>query len=235
MRNEMNVKPESGRLCFVERRVALSMPSGVGLCTSEQPDPKCGACAADPPALRFCGRLLVSSPRGLWAEGFLFVKPESAKPESGQLCFVERRVALSMLSGVGLCTSEQPDPHCAACTADLLALRFCGRSRSLLSLAGLPALRFCGTSSLPAKSEIGPAELVKSEIGPAELAKSEIGPAELEIYLAKSEADFARCEIDLARSAIDLARCEIGHADVKFYQGCLLAVHSPPYAVRFPP
>ena len=132
----------------------------------------------------------------------------NVKPESGRLCFVERRVALSMPSGVGLCTSEQPDPQCAACTADLLALRFCGRSRSLLSLAGLPALRFCGTSSLPAKSEIG--------------------PGELEIYLAKSEADFAR-------SAIDFARCEIGHADVKFYQGCLLAVHSPPYAVRFPP
>lgn len=149
----------------------------------------------------------------------------NVKPESGQLCFVERRVALSMLSGVGLFTSEQPDPHCAACTADLLALRFCGRSRSLLSLAGLPALRFCGTSSLPAKSEIGHAEL----------AKSEIGPAELEIYLAKSEADFARSAIDLARCTTDFARCEIGHADVKFYQGCLLAVLSPPYAVRFPP
>ena len=189
----MNVKPESGQLCFVE---------------------------------------LVSLRSETLSEGFLFSKPESAmagrceigfpdvfaKPESGQLCFVECRVALSMPSGVGLCTSEQPDPQCAACTADLLALRFCGRSRSLLSLAGLPALRFCGTSSLLAKSEIGPAEFVKSEIG----------PAELEIYLAKSEADFARCQIGLAR-------CEIGHADLKFYQGCLLAVHSPPYAVRFPP
>lgn len=107
----------------------------------------------------------------------------NVKPESGRLCFVERRVALSMPSGVGLCTSEQPDPQCAACTADL------------------PALRFCGTSSSPVKSEIT--------------------PAELEIYLAKAEINFARCEI--------------GHADVKFYQGCLLAVHSPPYAVRFPP
>ena len=68
----MNVKPESGRLCFVERRVALSMPSGVGLCTSEQPDPQCAACTADLPALRFCGRLLVFSPRGVWAEGFFF-------------------------------------------------------------------------------------------------------------------------------------------------------------------
>lgn len=114
----------------------------------------------------------------------------NVKPESGRLCFVERRVALSMPSGVGLCTSEQPDPQCAACTADL------------------PALRFCGTSSSPVKSEIT--------------------PAELEIYLAKSEINFARCEIDFAR-------CEIGHADVKFYQGCLLAVHLPPYAVRFPP
>ena len=225
----MNVKPESGRLYFVECRVALSMPSGVGLCTSEQPDPKCGACAADLLALRFCGRLLVSSPRGVWAEGFLFVKPESAKPESGQLCFVERRVALSMLSGVGLCTSEQPDPHCAACTVDLLALRFCGRSRSLLSLADLPALRFCGTSHLPVKSEIGPAEL---EIY---LAKSEADFARSAIDFARCEIDLARCAIDFARSEIDFARCEIGHADVKFYQGCLLAVHSPPYAVRFPP
>ena len=153
----------------------------------------------------------------------------NVKPESGRLYFVECRVALSMPSGVGLCTSEQPDPHCAACTADLLALRFCGRSRSLLSLAGLPALRFCGTSSLPAKSEIGPAEL---EIY---LAKSEADFARSAIDFARCEIDLARCAIDFAISEIDFARCEIGHADVKFYQGCLLAVHSPPYAVRFPP
>ena len=116
-----------------------------------------------------------------------------------------------MLSGVGLCTSEQPDPHCAACTADLLALRF------------------CGTSSVPAKSEIGPAEF---EIY---LAKSEADFARSAIDFARCEIDLARCAIDFAISEIDFARCEIGHADVKFYQGCLLAVHSPPYAVRFPP
>lgn len=87
MRNEMNVKPERVRLWFVGpllrrlmfakpesrlifsvvRVVALSLPSGAGLCTSEQTDPQCGACTANLPALRFCGSSLVTLRREvLW-------------------------------------------------------------------------------------------------------------------------------------------------------------------------
>ena len=51
----MFVKPESRLIFSVVRVVALSVPSGVGLCTSEQTDPQCGACTANLPALRFCG------------------------------------------------------------------------------------------------------------------------------------------------------------------------------------
>jgi hypothetical protein len=62
----MFAKPESRLIFSVVRVVALGLPSGAGLCTSEQTNPQCGACMANLPALRFCG----SSPllRGVRAE-----------------------------------------------------------------------------------------------------------------------------------------------------------------------
>ena len=167
----MNVKPESGRLWFVGpllrrlmfakpesrlifsvvRVVALSLPSGVGLCTSEQTDPQCGACTANLPALRFCGSSLVTLRREVLSEVLLIANPESArlwfvgpllrrlmfaKPESRLIFSVVRVVALSLPSGVGLCTSEQTDPQCGACTANLPALRFCGTSPLLRGVRG---------------------------------------------------------------------------------------------------
>ena len=165
----MNVKPESGRLWFVGpllrrlmfakpesrlifsvvRVVALGLPSGVGLCTSEQTDPQCGACTANLPALRFCGSSLVTLRREVLSEVLLIANPESArlwfvgpllrrlmfaKPESRLIFSVVRVVALGLPSGVGLCTSEQTDPQCGACTANLPALRFCGSSPLLVGV-----------------------------------------------------------------------------------------------------
>ena len=149
LRRLMFAKPESRLIFSVVRVVALSVPSGAGLCTSEQADPQCGACTANLPALRFCGNSPVTLRREVLSEVPLIANPESrwfwlvgpllrmlmfAKPESRLIFSVVRVVAFGLPSGAGLCTSEQTDPQCVACTANLPALRFCGSSPLLVGV-----------------------------------------------------------------------------------------------------